>query len=81
MRNILALCCLVLVASCARTAAPVVQWQSPTGVTQMESTVTSAPEPQVAREVRYYRVESGAYWDDRGRKLAPGEKPVTSTVP
>lgn len=35
---------------------------------------TGTPPATIAqeREVRYYRDEAGAVWDDRGRKVGPG---------
>ena len=86
MRTLAVASCAVALLTLATGCAPVtVRWQSPTGVSPMEAGTPSgnvaAREVSDGREVRYYRDESGAIWDDRGRKLAPGEKPPGAATP
>ena len=81
LRNVLP--AFALLALCAGCLGPEVRWQSPTGVTPMDAGTSDASvlAPRQVREVRYYRDESGALWDDRGRKLEPGEKPIKANAP
>ena len=69
-----------LAAASAACTAPVTRVEPAVRAPAVEAS-PAATTATPARTMRYYRDETGAYWDDRGRKLAPDEQPVTATVP
>jgi hypothetical protein len=62
------LACAVLATGCSW---PIASADPPARAVRLDMGLSGDAVP-LEREIRYYRDEQGAVWDDRGRKQAPG---------